>query len=311
MRSKQRWSFWAELRRNKVMFLMLTPAVAFFLVFHYFPMAGSYMAFTRYDLVKGIFGSPFVGLENFRFLVLNGLLVKITMNTILYSLSFIVIGSITQITAAIFIAEISGNLFKRVTQTMMFLPYFVSYVLIGVFVYQIFNYESGTLNNILVSLGIQPFDAYSNTGIWKYVIVFFSMWKGLGFGMIVYLATIIGINSEINEAADIDGADIFKRIFYITLPLIKPTFVILFLLSIGGILKGQLELFYQIIGNNGMLFDTTEVIDTYVFRSLLMGMGMDYGLVAAAGFYQSSFGFVLILVANYLVKKYDRDYGLF
>ncbi|MFC5407530.1 ABC transporter permease [Cohnella soli] len=304
-----RRSFGHEFRKNKWLFVMIAPAVAYFLVFFYFPMAGSYMAFTSYDLVKGIFKSPFVGLENFKFLYISGILAKITMNTILYNVAFILVGGAFQISAAIFISELAGKSFKKLTQSMMFLPYFVSYVLIGVFVYQFFNYEHGTLNGILKALHMDPVDVFSNVGIWKYIIVFFSVWKGLGFGMIIYLATIMGINNEINEAAEIDGASIFQRIRYITIPLIIPTFITLLLLSVGSILKGQLDLFYQITGNNGLLFDATEVVDTYVFRALLNAR--DYGLVSAAGFYQSSFGFVLVLIANYLVKKYDRDYGLF
>ncbi len=305
----QKRGFLYELKKNKVLFLMIMPVVIYFIVFCYFPMAGSYIAFTRFDLVKGIFKSPFVGFENFKYLVGSGTLTKITFNTVAYNIVFIILGSFTQIAAAIFLSEVPGRIFKKASQSIMFLPYFVSYVLIGVFVYQIFNYEYGSMNNILKSMGFEPYDAFSNVGLWKYVIIFFYLWKGLGYGMVIYLAAIMNINSEYYEAAEIDGADIFQQIRYITLPLIKSTFVILLLFSIGSILKGQLDLFYQITGNNGTLFDSTQVIDTYVFRSLISYV--DYGLVSAAGLYQSFFGFVLVLVSNYFVKRIDEEYALF
>lgn len=301
--------FTYELRKNRTMFLMLFPAVIFFFIFCYIPMAGVYMAFTRYNVVGGMFQSPFVGLENFRFLHLSGRLWIITKNTVLYNLVFIAVGMITQIAAAIFISELPGKLFRKTTQSLMFLPYFVSYVLIGAFVYQIFNFEFGTFNNILKTIGIQPIDAYANTGIWKYVIVFFYIWKSIGYGMVVYLAAIMGIDNGYYEAAEIDGADVFKQIRHITLPMLKPTFIILFLFAIGGILKGQFDLFYQIIGNNGMLYNSTDIIDTFVFRSL-MGTN-DYGQAAAAGLYQSFFGFVLIMLVNFIVKKINEEYALF
>lgn len=299
-----------EVSKNKTMFLMLAPAVVFFFIICYIPMAGAYMAFTRYNIVKGIFGSQFIGLENFKFLYISGVLFKITKNTVLYNLAFIFIGAATQIAAAIFISELPGRIFKKTSQSIMFLPYFVSFVLIGSFIYQIFNYEYGTLNNILKSFGLEPVDVYSNTGVWKYIITFFQVWKNIGYGMVIYLAAIMGISSEYYEAAEIDGADIFKQIRYITLPMLKPTFIILFLFAIGNILKGQFELFYQIIGSNGILYDATDIIDTYVFRSLL-GSGFDYGLASAAGLYQSLFGFALIMLVNVVIKKINPDYALF
>lgn len=304
-----RGGFLHEVKKNKILFLMLLPAVTFFIVFSYLPMSGIYLAFTRFDLVKGIFKSPFVGFENFRFLHMSGVLLTITKNTVLYNLAFILIGSVLQITTAIFINELSSKLFKKISQSLMFLPYFISYVLIGTFVYQLFHYEYGTLNNVLQSIGMEAIDASSNIGMWKYVILFFYIWKNLGYGMVIYLAAISNINEEYYEAAKIDGAGILKRIWYITLPMIKPTFIILFLFSIGNILKGQFELFYQIIGDNGMLFESTEIIDTYVFRSMVNFT--DYGLISAAGLYQSFFGFILIMIVNTIVKKLNPDYALF
>jgi putative aldouronate transport system permease protein len=298
-----------EFKKNKVLFIMAVPSVLFFVIFCYLPMAGVYMAFTQYNMFGGIFNSPFVGLDNFRFLVLSGQLFDITRNTILYNVVFQIFGSAAQIIAAIFISEIPGKYFKKFTQSIMFLPYFVSFVLIGTFVYQIFNFEYGTLNNVLKTFGFQPIDVYANVGIWKYIIVFFFIWKNIGYGMVIYLATIMGISSEYYEAAKIDGADIFKQIRYITLPLLKPTFIILSLFALGNILRGQFQLFYQIIGNNGNLFSSTDIIDTFVFRSLINSP--NYGLITAAGLYQSFFGFLLIVLVNFTVKKVNPEYALF
>lgn len=298
-----------EVTKNRVLFLMLIPSVVFFLVFSYLPMSGIYLAFTRFDLSKGIFYSPFVGFDNFRYLVKTGQLFLITRNTILYNLVFIFVGNVTQIAAAIFISEISGKYFKKVSQSVMFLPYFISYVLISVFVYQFFNYEHGIISTILKFLGMEPFDFSSSVGAWKYIIIFFYVWKNIGYGMVIYLAAITNISSEYYEAAEIDGADVFKQIRYITLPMIKPIFMILFLFSIGKILKGQFDLFYQITGNNGMLFDATQIIDTYVFRSLVNHV--DYGRVAAAGLYQSFFGLLFVVVINFIVKRFNEEYAIF
>lgn len=288
---------------------MLIPAALFFLTFHYIPMFGVYLAFTKFNYIDGIFKSPFIGLANFKFLYISGALFNITKNTILYNLAFILFGNLCQVLVAIFITEINGKLFKKVTQSLMFLPYFVSYVLLGLFVYNLLGYEFGALNTLLRSLNLQPVDAYGTTGIWKFILVGAYIWKNIGYGSVIYLSTIMGISSELYEAAKIDGANIFKQIRYITLPLLKPTFLILFLLQLGNILRGQFELFYQIVGTVGTLYKTTDIIDTYVFRSLVNTF--DIGMGTAVGLYQSLFGFLLILTVNYIIKKVNDDYALF
>lgn len=299
--------FFHEVVKNRTLFLMVLPVLVYYFIFYYLPIGGVYLAFTRFNYNGGIFGSPFIGLTNFKFLLPN--LYIITRNTILYNLAFIIIGSVCQIAAAIFISEIPGRLFKRTTQSMLFLPYFTSYVLVGAFVYNIFNYEFGTLNTILRQLHAAPVDVYSNTGIWKYLLVVFYIWKNIGVGTVIYLAALMNIDVQFYEAAKIDGASFFQQIRYITLPLLKPTFMILLLLSVSTIMKGQFDLFYQIIGNNSILFKTTDIIDTYVFRSMVMNF--DIGMSSAAGLYQSFFGFLIILVVNFIAKKVNEDYALF
>lgn len=301
--------FWAELSRNKIMFLMVAPALLFFIVFSYIPMVGVYLAFTKFSFDGGIFGSPFIGMENFKFLYQSGTLWNLTKNTVLYNLAFIFIGNFLQLVCAIFLSQIGNKYFKKATQSIMFLPFFISWVLVGAFVFNLFNSDTGVINTLLKQLGMQPYDFYLNTAPWKYIIVFFSVWKGLGYGTVIYLASIMSISDEYYEAAEIDGANIFQQIRSITIPLLTPTFILLIIFSLGGILKGQFDLFYQIIGSNGMLYDATDIIDTYVYRSL--AVNFDIGMGTAAGLYQSFFGFLLVILVNFIVKKFREDYALF
>jgi len=306
---KKKRGFLFELKKNKILFIMLIPAFLYFLIFRYAPMAGVYLAFNKYNYIDGIFKSPFVGMDNFRFLYISGALFNITKNTVLYNIAFLITGNICQIAVAIFISEIPGRYFKKTSQSLMFLPYFVSYVLVGLVVYNILNYETGLLNSILVSLGFDRVDMYANVGAWKYILVMFNIWKGIGYGSVIYLAAIMGIDREMYEAAKIDSANIFQQTRYITLPMIKPTFIILVLLQLGNILRGQFELFYQIIGSNGTLYRATDIIDTYVFRALINAF--DIGMGTAVGLYQSFFGFLLIMTVNTIVKKVSPEYALF
>lgn len=297
-----------EFKKNKTLFLMIAPTLLFFIIFSYFPMVGVYYAFTNFNFDGGLFGSEFVGIKNFEFLYKSGILWNLTKNTVLFNLAFLVIGNIMQIITAIFLAQLTSKFFKKTAQTLMFLPYFLSWVLVGAFVFNLFS-DLGVINTMLKQFGLQPYDFYLNSAPWKYIIVFFNVWKGIGYGTVIYLAAIMAISDELYEAAKIDGANIFQQIRRITLPLLKPTFILLILFSLGGILKGQFDLFYQIIGNNGMLYDVTDIIDTYVFRSLMVNF--DIGMGTAAGLYQSFFGFVLIMTVNYVIKKTREEYALF
>ncbi|ULO10219.1 sugar ABC transporter permease [Paenibacillus sp. 19GGS1-52] len=297
-----------ELNRNKVLFLMIAPTLLFFIIFSYIPMVGVYYAFTKFDFDGGLFGSEFIGLKNFEFLYKSGILWNLTKNTVLYNLAFILLGNIMQIICAIFLAQLSSKFFKKTAQSLMFLPYFLSWVLVGAFVFNLFS-DLGVVNTMLKQFGLQPYDFYLQTAPWKYIIVFFNIWKGIGYGTVIYLAAIMSISDEYYEAAKIDGANIFQQIRRITMPLLMPTFILLILFSLGGILKGQFDLFYQIIGNNGMLYDATDIIDTYVFRSLTVNF--DIGMGTAAGLYQSFFGFALIMLVNYVIKKTREEYALF
>lgn len=302
-------SFIRQFKRNRILLLMLMPAVAYFLLFSYLPMTGSIVAFKNYNFRDGIFGSPWVGFDNFEYFFLSGQAWTVTRNTILYNVAFIVINTILQMGLAILISEIGGKFFKKVTQTAMFLPYFISWVVVGMIAYNFLNVEHGTINTLIAKLGGEKINFYGTSWVWPFILIFFSAWKSVGYGTVLYLAAIMGIDTEIYEAAQIDGANIFQRIFKVTIPSLIPTLIILTLLAIGNIFRGDFQMFYQLVGNNGPLFNVTDVIDTFTVRSLLQSG--EVGMSAAAGLYQSVFCLITIVFTNFLVKKYDPDYSLF
>lgn len=305
-------TFAREVRNHWVLFLMILPAIVYFFIFCYIPMPGAYIAFVNYNAGKGIFGSPFIGFQNFAYLIKTGQLWLITKNAILYNFAFLALGNVLQIVFAIMLSEITSKLFKRVSQSVMLLPYFISYVIVGVFAYNFFNYDSGFINGIITALGGEPYSFYTEPGIWKYLIVIFKLWHDTGYGVIIYLATISGIDTSIYEAAVIDGATTRQRILRITVPLLKPTFILLFIFGLGGILRGSFDLFYNLIRNNSLLFPQTDIIDTFVFRSLAGGGGQfNFAQGAAAGLYQSLFGLVLVLLVNTIIRKVDPENALF
>ena len=298
-----------KLRQNRILLLMCLPAVLFFFVFSYMPMPGVYIAFTNFQYNKGIWGSPFVGLQNFKFLFMSGQLSLLLRNTVLYNLAFIVVGNILQLSFAILLNEVQSKIFKKTTQSMMFLPYFISDVLVSLLVYNLLNFDYGFISNLVRSLGGTMPKVYQSAGSWPFIIVLVNVWKGTGYGTVVYFAAITGMDSSMMEAAQIDGANGFQRIRYITLPTLRPTVVILFLFAIGGILKGNFGLFYNLVGNNSMLFGTTDIIETYVYRSMMNSF--NFAQSSAVGLFQSVVGFFIVLMANFVVKKIEPDYALF
>ncbi|MCL1830918.1 MAG: ABC transporter permease subunit [Oscillospiraceae bacterium] len=301
--------FFEEFRRNWILFLFLIPCFVYFLINHYLPMVGIYFAFTNFNFRDGLFASPYVGWKNFEHLV-KAELFKLTRNTVLYNIAFILIGNVMQIIFAILTSRVLNKAFKKVSQTMIFMPYFVSFVILRVLTYNMFEYKTGLINSMLAASGLPPLDIYNNPKYWPFIIIIFYLWKNIGYGMVVYLASIMGISDEYYEAARVDGANVFQQIRYITIPLLKPTFIILFLYSVGGILRGQFELFYQLVGSNGVLFNVTDILDTFVYR-ITTATPLSMGWGAAAGLYQSVFGFIIILVTNAIVKRRNSEYTLF
>ena len=298
-----------ELKRNWVLFLFLIPCFIYFMINHYLPMVGIYFGFTQFNFRDGLFYSPFVGFANFQYLF-KSQLGPLMRNTILYNIAFIVLGNVLQIFFAILVSQVGVKWFKRTSQTLIFMPYFVSFVIVKVLVYSLFEYKTGMINSVVTAAGGERIDFYNTPKYWPFLIVAFHLWKGIGYGMVVYLATIMGISEEFYDAAKVDGANIFQQILYITVPQLKPTFIILLLYAIGGILKGQFELFWQMVGTNGVLFKTTDILDTYVYRiTMQQPLSMGYG--TAAGILQSVFGLIVVCLTNWIIKRRNEDYALF
>lgn len=301
--------FGYKLKKYRVLLLMLTPAVLYIVLFSYVPMVGALMAFKDYNYADGIFHSPWCGLQNFKFFFRSGQALKITMNTLRYNLLFIAVGTILQVTVAILLSELKGARFKKTAQSMMFLPYFISWVIVSVIAYNLLSYDSGMINSVLGRWGMEKISFYEDASFWPAILVFFSVWKGIGYGSVMYLAAIMGIDTSMYEAAEIDGANVFQRIVRITLPCLMPTLITLFLLALGGIFRGNFDMFYNLIGTNGILYNATDVIDTFTFRALISSN--DFGMASASGLYQSVFCFLTVVTVNKLVKKYNDSYALF
>jgi len=298
-----------QLMDSKVLLLMCLPAVAFFIIFNYMPLPGVWIAFTNFNYRDGIFGSPFVDFRNFEFLIKSGQLWTLTRNTILYNLAFIILGNILQIAIAIMLNEIRSTFFKKVSQAAMFLPFFISAVLVGVIAFNLLNYDTGAINALIRETGGDPIKIYSTAGAWPLIIITVHLWQSTGYGSIVYFAAIMGIDRTLYEAAAIDGASAWQRIRYVTLPSLKPTFIILVLFSLGSIMHGNFGLFWNLVGNNAALFSTTDIIETSVYRMVLSQN--NFTTSTAVGLYQSLFGFALVMTANWIVRRINKDYALF
>ncbi len=306
---KYRVPFFKTLRRHWMLLLMLTPALLYVLIFSYVPMTGIIMAFKKYQYAGGIYFSPWNGLDNFRALLIAGKLGEVTRNTLLYNIAFIFLGVVFEMGSAILINELGSKWFKKIAQSFMFLPYFISWVVVGAIMYNVFNYEKGVVNHIITALGGEAFDLYNTPIAWVPVLIFLKLWKQTGYGSVVYLAAITGLDQEMFEAASIDGASAWQKIRYITIPSLTPTMVTMVLLAIGNIFRGDFGMFYQTVKTSAILQPVTDIIDTYVFR-LLITNG-DVGVSAAAGLYQSVLCFITIMICNKLVKTIDPDYALY
>lgn len=307
---KKQSLLWKNLKRYRALFLMIIPGMIYLIINNYLPMFGVIIAFKDINYAKGILGSDWIGFKNFEYLFKTADAWIITRNTILYNGSFIIINTVMAIGVAILLNEVKKKLASRFYQSVILLPYLISMVVVGYLGLSMMNVESGFINKqILPLLGIDPISWYAESKFWPYILTLVNIWKNVGYLCIIYLASIIGIDNEYYEAATIDGANKWQQIRSITVPLIMPTIVIMTLLAIGRIFYSDFGLFYQVPLNSGPLQPTTDVIDTYVYRGL-MTLG-DIGMSSAAGLYQSIVDFVLVLVANYIVSRKNRDQALF
>ena len=297
----------AIVKRYLPLYLMFLPGAIYLLINNYIPMAGIVVAFKKYNVRTGIWGSPWAGFSNFKFLFNGNDAWTITRNTILYNVGFIILNTVIGIIFAIFICDTLNRKLKKIYQSAILFPYLMSAVILGYIVYAFLSNSTGIVNNTF--LGGDGISWYSSPQYWPFILLFVNTWKGVGYGCLIYISAINGIDSSLYEAASLDGATKWQQITHVTLPFLKPTVITLTLMSIGRIFYSDFGLFYQVPRNSGLLYSTTNVIDTYVYRGMMEQSNI--GMSAAAGFYQSIVGFIIVLAANLAVRKISPEDALF
>lgn len=302
-------NFRYDLKNNKGLLGLTLPAVAWFLVFAYAPMLGLVIAFQKYSPAKGIFGSEFVFLDNFRFFFGSQDFVRVTVNTLVLNTLFILATNFVAILMAIALSEIKNKYFKKVSQSVIILPHFISWTVVALLIEAFLKTEGGFVNNILATFGAEPIKFMQTPELWPAILTILRVWQGAGYSSIVYLAAITGFDQSMYEAARVDGATRLQCITRITLPLLRPTVVLLLLMAVGKIFNGDFGMVYAIVGNNTLLYPTTDIIDTYVYRQLMEQSNM--GMSSAVGLWQSIMGFIMVVIMNKVTKKIDSDSALF
>ncbi|BDP92817.1 sugar ABC transporter permease (plasmid) [Enterococcus faecium] len=303
-----------NLKKNRALFIMLLPGALWLFIFCYIPMFGVVIAFKDFRISSrgfftSLFNSPWVGWENFKYLFASQDAWIITRNTVVYNVVGILLSTFFTVSLAIILSQMANKRLLKKMQTFMIFPNFLSWVVISYFVYAFLSTDKGLINILLSNFGVEPINWYSEPKYWPFIIVFTSLWKGVGYGSIIYYASIMGIDTSYYEAALVDGASKWQQIRNVVLPHLRSIIVIMLILSVGSIFRADFGLFYQLPRNSGALYDVTNVLDTYVYRGL-MNSG-DIGMSTAAGLYQSSVGFVLILITNKIVNKLDPSSALF
>ena len=298
----------SELWKNKKLYLMTLPPIIWIMVFCYYPMHGILIAFKDFSYKEGIWKSPWVGLDNFKFLFnYNGIL-RIFSNTILLNVLFIASTTFLSIVLALVFTEIHNRIYNKVVQTIAILPHFVSWTVVAMFLSGIIG-SAGTLTNFIIQKGFDNPSFYTEAKWWPMILVFLRIWQGTGYGTIVYIAAIKGFDQEMYEAARVDGATRWQMVTKLTLPLLKTTAIMLTLMSVGKIFNGDFGMIYALVGDNSSIFETTDVVDTFVYRALrqLNNLGMS----TATSFFQSIVGLLLMLFANFTVRKIAPENALF
>lgn len=299
-----------DIGRFLPLYLMLVPGAVYLIINNYLPMAGLVIAFKKIDYSLGIFQSPWVGLDNFTYLFSNNDALNAIRNTILYNLAFIFLGNLLAITVAIALDLASNKFLKNFSQVVFLIPFLLSTVIVSYIVFAFLSPSNGFVNNsILPVFGIEKaIKWYNEARYWPFILTLVFLWMSFGYSSIIYYSSVISIDKTYYEAAVMDGASAWQQIIYITLPILKPTIITLVLLAVGRICYSDFGLFYLIPQHSGLLYSTTQTIDTFVYRALLELN--DVGRSAAAGFLQSLVGFVFVFGANWLVKRLDRDSAL-
>lgn len=292
--------------KHRAHVIMALPAFLVLFFMMYVPMAGLVMAFKAYDFTKGIWGSPWNGLDNFKFLIASKTtFLTMTKNTLMYYLIFTVVGTFFNVVLAIAIDQFLFKKVAKTMQTLMIIPVFISYAAVQFIVYAFISTDTGIINHIFGC----DIRFYSEAALWPLIITLTKIWKDTGYGSVLYMSVLAGIDTTLYEAAEIDGAGKWKKIWYITLPELVPMVTVMLLLSVGNIMRSDTGLFYQVTRNSGMLYNTTQVIDSYVLNAIFKNA--NYGFTAATSFFQSVVGLILILFANWVVRKMRPENALF
>lgn len=298
-----------DIRRNWASYILMTPAFIYTLIFGYLTLPYLIIAFQRYSVQRNIFERDWVGFANFRTFFASPRWIQVTLNTIIINFFSILLMIVLAMVFSIMLNEIRNRYFVKFTQSTFLFPHFLSWVVVSYMVYALFGSELGLINQVLKAFGLDPVNWYSLPGPWRWILIFMRVWKSLGYNTVIFLAAITGIDVALNEAAVIDGAGRYQRIRYITVPLLMPTVSIISLMAVGRIFYGDFGMIYSIIRDNSILYETADVIDTYVFR-LLRRTG-DPAQSMAVGMYQSVLGFLMVYTTNWIVKKMDSESALF
>lgn len=299
-------SFLANTWKHRAHVVMALPVFLILFFIMYVPMAGLVMAFKSFDFSKGIWGSPWCGIDNFKFLLASkNTFVSITKNTLMYYVIFTAVGTFLNVVLAIAIDQFVFKKVAKVMQTLMIIPVFISYAAVQFIVYVFISTDTGILNNTF-DMGIR---FYSTASWWPLILTIVKIWNSVGYGSVLYMSVLAGIDTELYEAAQIDGANKWKQIWHITLPSLIPMITVMLLLSVGGIMRSDTGLFYQVTRNSGVLYSTTQVIDSYVLNAIFKNS--NFGFTAATSFFQSVVGLVMMLFANGMVRKIAPENALF
>ena len=292
--------------KHRAHVVMALPVFLILFFIMYVPMAGLVMAFKNFNYADGIWKSPWNGIENFKFLIASkATFISITKNTILYYLLFTAIGTLLNVTLAIMIDKLVFKKMAKTMQTLMIIPVFISYAAVQFIVYAFISSDTGIINHMLGT----STRFYSAAKLWPWILLIVKIWKDTGYGSVLYMSVLAGIDSELYEAADIDGANSWQKIWNITIPSLIPMVTVMLLLSVGSVMHSDTGLFYQVTRNNGMLYSTTQVIDSYVLNAIFSSS--NFGFVAATSFFQSVVGLLLMLFTNFTVRKIAPENALF
>lgn len=303
-KKKIKWSHFIPI------YIMILPGFLYLVLNNFIPMFGMVIAFKDLDFRKGIWASDWAGFSNFEYLFASKDAMTMTRNTLGYNILFIILGIVCGVFCAIMLNEIGKKAHLKCFHTLILIPYLLSYVIVNYLVYAYLAPDTGLVNNaILGKLGIDPVSWYTEAKYWPYILTFVNVWKSIGFSTVLYYSSIIGIGTEYYEAAALDGASKWQQIKNITLPLLKPMIITLFILNVGRIFNSDFGLFYQVTRNSGMLYNTTRTIDVYVYNALMNNN--DYSMSSAASVFQSVVGCATLLVCNAIVRKVQPEDSLF